>query len=133
MYAQSTLLAIVGAVALLLLTLELLRRRQLREKYAALWLAVSLGALFFALLPELFSQVARLLGFGLPVNLLFFLGFVLLLVVSMQLSLEVGRREAETARLAEELALVKRALLDAEARQIKPPRRADHVEDGNKG
>jgi hypothetical protein len=98
---------VLGATAILLLTLELLRRRHLREKYALLWLLVSVGSLLLALFPELLDWLARVSGFGLPVNLLFFGSFLVLLAVSMQLSLEVGRREAETERLAEEIALIR--------------------------
>lgn len=110
MVPNSILLALLGALALLAVTLELVRRRQLREKYAALWLAVSGGAIAFSLAPGAFEALSDALGFGLPVNLLFFVGFLLLLFVSMQLSLEVGRREDETEQLAREVALLRDAL-----------------------
>jgi hypothetical protein len=102
-----SLVPLLGALAILALTLELLRRRQLREKYAVLWIVVSAGAFVLALFPALLDWLAQASGFGLPVNLLFFVSFLVLLAVSMQLSLEVGRREAETVRLAEEIALIK--------------------------
>jgi hypothetical protein len=114
------------AVLILVLTVELVRRRQLREKYAALWLVVSALAVVLALVPGVLVWVATTLGFGIPANLLFFAGFILLLVVSMHLSLELGRREGETERLAEELALLRHALDRLEerldAKEEGPPR-----------
>lgn len=107
---MTSLIPVAGALMILLLTLELLRRRQLREKYAALWIVVSVVALIVALSPESLSTLAEILGFGLPVNLLFLAAFLLLLFVSMQLSLETGRREDETERLAEEVALLRLAV-----------------------
>lgn len=107
---MTTLVSIAGAMSVLLLTLELVRRRHLREKYAALWLFISVVAGVLALFPELLVSLSEFLGFGLPVNLLFFASFLVLLFVSMQLSLEVGRREDETERLAEEVALLRLAL-----------------------
>jgi hypothetical protein len=105
-----TAMAIAGALTILGVTLEMLRRRQLREKYAALWLVVSLTAAVLAMFPRALVSTAEALGFGVPVNLLFFAAFLLLLIVSMQLSLETGRREDETERLAEEVALLRHEL-----------------------
>jgi len=44
---------VVLAVALLVLVFELLRRRRLREKYAAIWVAVAVGTLMLAIFPSL--------------------------------------------------------------------------------
>lgn len=99
--------ALVLGGLLLLVTLELLRRRHLREKYAALWIVVGLLLLILAAVPDLLSALARVLGFAVPANLLFLGGGVLLITISMQLSAEIGRLESESQRLAEELALLK--------------------------
>ena len=112
MNAQWALLG--AAILLLVIVVELLRRQQLREKYAALWLLVSMAVLFFAVCPKIFVLIAKELGFGLPVNLAFALAVFVLLVVAMQLSLETGRLEDRVQRLAEELALL-RAEADSEA------------------
>jgi hypothetical protein len=101
------LLGLVGAAFVLLLVLELLRRRHLRGKYAVLWLVLSVVISVFAVAPGLLDELAQLLGVQLPVNLLFFGGTLLLLAVIMQLSYESGRLEEETRTLAEEVALLR--------------------------
>jgi hypothetical protein len=116
-FSATNLVALVGALGILLLTIELLRRRQLREKYAALWLVVSAVALALAVFPGLLDWLSSTLGFGLPVNFLFFVAFLVLLFVSMQLSLETGRREDETERLAEEVALLREIVARLESRE----------------
>jgi len=113
----------VMAVLIFALTVELVRRRQLREKYAALWLLVSVIAVVLALVPGLLTWIAATLGFGVPANLLFFAGFSLLLVIAMQLSLELGKREGETERLAEEVALLRLALSRLERQRAEAPTR----------
>ena len=117
----SSLVTLVGGASILVLTIELMRRRQLREKYAALWMVISVAALALAFFPQLLTRVADALGFGIPVNLLFFAGFLVLLFVSMQLSLETGRREDETERLAEEVALLRQKVQELEARDWPGP------------
>lgn len=96
------------AAALLLLgfVIELLRRGILRERFAALWLFVSVLLLLGALFPSVLTRAAGALGFQVVSNLLFFSAILFLLLVAIQLSNEVSRLEARTRRLAEDLALL---------------------------
>jgi hypothetical protein len=105
-----SILGLAAAILTTLFVVELLRRGYLREKFAALWLAVSAGVLVMAAFPRIVSWAAELLGVQVPANLLFFLTAVLLLLVSVQLSYEVSRQEARTRRLAEEIALLREAV-----------------------
>ncbi|TXH43454.1 MAG: DUF2304 domain-containing protein [Actinobacteria bacterium] len=101
-----SVLAIVAALVVTIFIVELLRRGILREKFAALWLLVSVVVLILAIFPQILVALARWLGVAVPANLLFFLAALLLLAVSVQLSFEVSRLEARTRRLAEDLALL---------------------------
>lgn len=101
--SRLTVAALVLAVALLLLVFELLRRRHLREKYAAIWVAVSVGTIVLAVFPNLLYRGADLLGIQTPSNLLFLVSLVVLLSISLQLSGEVGQLEEQTRTLAEEV------------------------------
>lgn len=103
----TTFVGVLAGLIVLAFTVELLRRRALREKYAALWLLVSLVAVAFAIFPGTLVWLSSALGFQVPANMLFALGGLVLLVVGMQLSLEVGRLEDRTQRLAEEVALLR--------------------------
>lgn len=100
-------LGLVAALVTLVFVVELLRRGVLREKFAALWLLVSAAILVMAIFPATLTSLADLLGVEVPSNLLFLMGGVLLLLVSVQLSHEVSRVEARTRRLAEEIALLR--------------------------
>jgi hypothetical protein len=106
-------LAILTAVISLLLlglVFELLRRRQLREKYAVLWLAVGLLTLpagFIGFDPELLNSLSRHLGVANGASLVLFLAVVFLLLVCIHLSWEASRLEDETRALAEEVALIR--------------------------
>ncbi|MGI9054010.1 MAG: DUF2304 domain-containing protein [Ilumatobacteraceae bacterium] len=104
------LTAAVGAVFVLGLILELLRRRQLKEKYAALWLLVGLGVLVLLVAPGLLTTVSEALGFEVPSNFLFFVALTLLLGVTVHLSWELSRVEEETRELAEEIAILRMRL-----------------------
>ena len=100
-------LGLAGALAVLGLVIELLRRRHLRGKYAVLWLGLSTVSLLFAVFPGLLSALSRAAGVQTPANFLFFMAILTMLAVIMQLSYEAGVTEAETRVLAEEVALLR--------------------------
>jgi hypothetical protein len=99
--------ALVGAAATVIAMLEMLRRRQLREKYAVLWLTLGAGLIVMAVFPDLLITVGHQLGFTAPSNLLFLVAGLVLLLISVHLSWEVSRLEDETRILAEEIALLR--------------------------
>ncbi len=112
-----TLIAL--AVAVLAVTLELIRRRRLRETYALLWLATGLALLAVGLFPGVLYWLQGRLGLGIPV-LLMFLCFVFLTAIVLQYSIVLSR-QAETDRaLVQEL-----ALLRAELERLAADRPAD--------
>lgn len=106
----ANVLAAFAAVIVFVFILWLLRRGVLKEKYAVLWLLVSVVAAFFALVPGAARWLADLVGVEIPANLLFFVTLVLLILVSVQLSYELSRHEGKIRRLAEESALLEERL-----------------------
>jgi len=102
-----TVLTAVTGLLLIGVILELVRRRQLREKYATLWLIVGVLMVPLAFFPRLLDTLARHVGVVSGVSLVLFLGLVFLLLVCLHLSWEVNRLEEETRRLAEDLALLR--------------------------
>lgn len=102
-----TLVTAITGLVLLATILELLRRRQLREKYALLWFAVAIVVGPLAFFPRLLDRVARAVGVVSGVSLVLFLAVVFLLLVCVHLSWEVSRLEEETRVLAEQVALLR--------------------------
>jgi hypothetical protein len=103
----ATLLGLSMAIAIILTLFEMLRRHRLREKYALIWFVIALCAVVVAVFPGLLSWATDLLGLNLPSNLLFFLASVVLLMLSLQHSYELGRLEERTRTLAEEVGLLR--------------------------
>jgi hypothetical protein len=95
------------AVVVLAIILALLLRRQLREKYATLWLVIGFALLVISLFPGLLIELTRVLGVEVPANLIFALSVVLLVGVALHLSWELSRAEDEIRRLAEETAILR--------------------------
>jgi hypothetical protein len=104
--SSTYLVALVGSLLVLAGIVELLRRRQLGEKYAVLWLVVGIVLLVFTVFPGLLTGLASGLGVAVPTNLMFFIGILFLVGVVLHLSWEVSRLENETRKLAEDLAIL---------------------------
>ncbi|MEX2653445.1 MAG: DUF2304 domain-containing protein [Acidimicrobiia bacterium] len=92
---------------------ELVRRRQIRDKYAVLWFVLAIGMTVVAFFPGLLAGVASFLSFTEPASALFFVALLILLMIVGHLSWEVSRLENETRVLSEELALLR---LETESR-----------------
>ena len=107
------ILGLIGSFTTLVLLFEMMRRHHLREKYAVFWGFIAIATLLVAVFPALLSKAAELVGVEVPSNLLFFVASMLLLVISVQHSHELGRLEERSRTLAEEVALLR---LDLDSR-----------------
>lgn len=92
----------------------LLRARRIREKYAAIWIALAIVVLVIGAFPAVLEWLAAALGVIQPVNLLFLVTGLVLFLVCVQFSVEISQLEEETRTLAEEIALLS-AKVDAQA------------------
>ncbi|MFD9888268.1 DUF2304 domain-containing protein [Amycolatopsis sp. NPDC059027] len=105
-------LSIVVACLVLFVVLEMMRRRKLREKYAGVWLIVSVGVVVLAVIPQAAEFLAKITGVKTPSNLVFLLAGVVLALVALHLSTEVGHLEEEVRTSVEEIALLRCELED---------------------
>src|SRR5512143_2417622 len=103
----------IGARCSIAFILFLLRRRQLRGKYAMLWTASALTLGVLAAFPGLLTKISEWLGVSYPPILFAVVAIGFLLVIVIQFSWELTRQEDRTRTLAEELGLL-RAELEAE-------------------
>lgn len=100
------LLGIVGALLIIGVVIELLRRGKLRERHTIWWLIAGVISLIFAVFPAILDGLAATLGIDVPINLVFFVGIVVLFLVCIQQSAELTRTEERTRTLAERVALL---------------------------
>jgi hypothetical protein len=97
----------VTVLVTLVLIFELLRRKALREKYAFVWIVTALLIVMGSIFPDVFFQLSSALGFETFANFVLVFSGLIILFITMQLSLELGKVEDQNQRLAEELALLK--------------------------
>ena len=108
------LLAVGLSLVFLVLLFVLLSTRRLREKYAAIWIALAVAVCVLGAFPDLVFWLTRLTGVEVPANLVFALAMSVLLAVCLQLSGEISNLEEETRTIAEEHALLEARVRDLE-------------------
>jgi cell division protein FtsW (lipid II flippase) len=106
--------SIAGAVAsvlFLLVILELIRSRRLRERYALLWLASGVCLLALSLWRSGLNTIARWVGVETyPPAVLFAVGVLFVLAVLLHYSTVISRLSDQNTLLAQRLALLETEL-----------------------
>jgi hypothetical protein len=123
MDARIQVVAIIAAAALILVLLDLVRRRRLLERYALLWLFSALVLLALAIWRGLLEDVAELIGVAYPPNALFLIAFGFVLVLLLHFSLAVSRLSDQTKVLAQRLALLDEHVRNQEAGEAEVERK----------
>lgn len=100
------IVAIVGSVALLVLIVELVRRRRLKEEYSVLWVATALVLLLLAAWGALLGDLAHLIGATSQSSTLYFFGILFLVFLLLHFSVRVSSLERRVVVLLQEVALL---------------------------
>jgi len=95
------------AVGVALVTIEMIRRRKLREQYAITWLLASAVLLAFAIFPDLVSYVSRTLKVN-YLTIIVLACFFFLAMIVMHFAMVISRQAEQIRQLAERLALLRR-------------------------
>ena len=106
--------SIAGALAsvlLILVVLELIRSRRLRERYALLWLATGSVLLVLSLWRNGLNTIAGWFGVrGYPPAVLFAVGVLFILLVLLHYSTVISKLADQNVILAQRLALLEQRL-----------------------
>ena len=98
--------------------LKLVGQRQLRSKYALLWVVLTLPLVPLSLVPAVVNRTADELGVGYQPALVFSLALLLMLGILIYFSWELSRLEARTRVLGEEIAMLNERLTKLEERNV---------------
>jgi hypothetical protein len=101
--------AIVGFL-LLIAIFELIRRRQLQERYALLWLLTAVVILVLGLWRDALNELADLVGIAYPPSALFVLVSFFILLVLLHYSTVISRLSEQNVTLAQRIALLEERL-----------------------
>lgn len=114
MITRVQLVSVLGSLVLLLLILELIRRKKLAEEYSLLWIATGTVLLLLSLWRGLLDLLAGLVGIFYPPSALFLVGLIFILLLILHFSVIVSRLSRKNRELAQDVALLRRRIEEAE-------------------
>lgn len=112
------LLAIVACFCLLLVTIELIRRRELEEKYAISWLLTVIFLLICSSYFGIIESASQLVGVLVPSNFLFLLAFLFLVIISLSLTVAVSKESLKNRKMTQQLALLRFTLEEIRTKPV---------------
>jgi hypothetical protein len=120
MESKLQVVAVLGALALLLIVLEMVRRRRLMERYALLWMFSAVVILGIAAWSDALNVLAKALGIASPPNALFFIAVAFILLLLLHFSAAMSRLADQSKVLAQ-----RQALLEEQVRRLQTERAED--------
>jgi hypothetical protein len=100
------ILTIVAAVAILILVVELVRRRKLKEEYSLLWVLTAALLVLLSVWYGLLVRVTHLIGGTVPSSTLFFFGLVFVISLMLHFSIRISLLERRITSLVQEMGLL---------------------------
>jgi hypothetical protein len=107
------ILAVAGALLLLVFVVDFVRRGLLKEKYSVLWLTSALAILVLALRKHLLDTIAGYLGVDYAPSLLFLVAFLFIMLIILHFSVVISILHDKNKVLTQEITLLKHALKEA--------------------
>ena len=103
---------IVCMLLILFNIIRLMSKKKIDYKYGLGWSLVDIIVIVLAAWPGLLGWIAKVTGVIAPVNMLFFLGFILALTIIFSLSVTVSKLQDKVNRLSQEIAIMKKDNFD---------------------
>ena len=91
-------------------TVDMVRKRKLREEYSVLWLVTSLLMFVLVIKYDLLIFITNLIGAGLPTTTMFLCGNLFLFLIAMQFSFRISKHSDQIKNLVQENALLREQL-----------------------
>ncbi|MGP1597918.1 DUF2304 domain-containing protein [Peptoanaerobacter stomatis] len=95
---------ILSAIFIIYL-INMIRKNKINLKYILSWISISTGILIIALFPSILNLFSNFLGVKDPMNALYFLGFIFLIIVVFSLTVAQSRLSDKVKSLSQEIAL----------------------------
>lgn len=117
-------LGLVFSLLVLVVIFLRLRNSRMQERYATWWLVIAFFLILISAFPGVLKWLSYLVGIVVPLNLAFFLAGVVILLMSLQFSVDLSHAAENRRRLAEEV-----AILRADVEELQGRLRAEDPDD----
>ena len=107
MTIKQQIFSVLISVIVFVLTIDLVRKKRLREEYSLLWLTTSSAMIILILRYDWLLAITRLIGAVLPTTTLFLGSILFLALLSVQFSMKISKLSDQVKDLVQENALLR--------------------------
>jgi hypothetical protein len=104
---KQQIFSLIVSLAVFVFTIELVRKKRLREEYSLLWLATSLLMIVLIIKYDWLIKLTNLIGAVLPTTTLFLGSILFLVLLAVQFSIKISKLSDEVKDLVQENALLR--------------------------
>jgi hypothetical protein len=107
---KQQIFALVVSLLVFIFTIEMVRKKRLREEYSVLWLSTSLTMFVLVIKYDWLVALTTMIGAGLPTSTLFFGSIIFLILLAVQFSIKISKLADQLKDLVQDNALMRREL-----------------------
>jgi len=107
MTTKQQIFSILISLAVFFITIELVRKKRLREEYSLLWLFTSMMMIVLIIRYDWLLVLTKIIGAVLPTTTLFLGSIIFLMLLSVQFSMRISRLADQIKDLVQENALLR--------------------------
>ncbi|WP_411343915.1 DUF2304 domain-containing protein [Paenibacillus sp. WLX1005] len=101
---------LIGSLLCFILLINFIRKYRLELKYSMLWFVITIISIVLSVFPTILNGIAGLMGIELPVNALFLLTFLGLIMIILSLTLELSKSTMKIKELSQDVGILKHEL-----------------------
>lgn len=116
---RQKIFAILVALAILIVIIDLVRRKKLKEEYSFLWILTGFTILLVVLWYDILVFLTKLIGAVLPTSTLFLLSIIFIILILLHFSIRISTLTEQIKILTQELSILKTEL--STKNKIHPP------------
>jgi hypothetical protein len=120
-YLPYEMVAVPVCVVLILIILELVRRKRLAVRYSLVWLGVTFAMLVLSVWGGLLDAIRRAIGAVNPSSTLFLFGILFSLVILLHFSIKISEFSQQIRMLAKEIGLLREKVERGNAKDPEGP------------
>ncbi len=110
MLFKQKIFAVIMSLVLLILIVELVRRKKLREEYSFLWIITAFGILVLVIWYDVLVWLSKIIGAVAPTSTLFVFSILFIMMILIHFSIKVSELTEHIKDLAQEITIIKSEL-----------------------
>jgi hypothetical protein len=104
---RQQIFALIVCLVVFVFTIDMVRKRRLREEYSVLWLITSIIMFVLVVKYDWLAALTQFIGAGLPTTTLFIGSIIFLMLIAVQFSIKISKLTDQVKNLSQDNALLR--------------------------